>query len=427
MYSILIVEDNQFSLENLVLSLQKNYSLLTSTNIKDALEKLRGNKVNVVIVDIKLPGENGLKLIEKTKPDYPDLKYIVITGYSDEESIIQALKLGADDLLKKPYDEKELHNSIKKQITAIELEKENKLLKERLQKENIVLKKELDKNLELKEDKIIGESPSLMKVLKDAKKIAGHKLNTLICGESGTGKELLARYIHRNGPRFDKPFIPVNCASLTPNLFESELFGHEKGSFTNAYTERIGMFEVANGGIIFLDEITEINLDLQAKLLRVVEEKRVQRVGSNIQRLVDVQILSSTNRDINKTVNSGLFRADLYHRLAEITISLPPLRDRKEDIPKLLDYFKNKYDSLFNIQSKEISGTVLQRIESANWSGNIRQLSNFMKKWCLFGGNTDFNEIELWLTNENNVNINSEDSFRFELGTMHELEEAKSG
>lgn len=424
-YSVLIVEDDQFSRENLRLSLSKKFNLFTSLSVADALEVLSANTIDLVILDIKLPGENGLSLIEKAKEGFPEIKYIVITGYSDEESIISALRLGAHDLLKKPYDEEELHNSIDKLIKSIELERENSLLKEKLIKENIILKKDLNKNLELKGDVIIGKSPLLMDMLQKAKQVANHNINLMICGESGTGKELLARFIHNNGTRSDKPFIAINCASLTSTLFESELFGHEKGSFTNADRLKIGLLEVANEGILFLDEITEINLDLQAKLLRVVEEKKIQRVGGNHQIAVDVQILSSTNRDLSDAIKNGKLREDLYHRLASTVFELPPLRKRLDDLPHLLKYFKEKYDEIYNISSPEIDKEILTVMNQSNWSGNVRQLSNFVKNWCLFGKNATHDEIQRWINSESNNRIHSDESFLFEKGNMSELDEAK--
>lgn len=425
MYNILIVEDDQFSMENMVLSLSSEYNIYTSANVKDAHKVLSENPVDIVLLDIKLPGENGLKLIEKSQKDFPQLKFIVITGYSDEKSIISALKLGAHDLLKKPYDEEEMHNSIGKLVKSIELEKENQTLKDKLQRENKILKKELDKNLEVKEEIIIGSSSSLLKVMDNAKKVARHNINALICGESGTGKELLARYIHRNGNRSQKPFITINCASLTPSLFESELFGYEKGSFTNAMKTRIGLFEVADGGILFLDEITEIDIGLQAKLLRVVEEKKVQRIGSNQMIDIDVQVLSSTNRDPNEAVNSGRLREDLYHRLANTVLELPPLRNRKDDIVNLLSYFKQKYDSIYDVNSREFDESTLALIVDSEWKGNIRHLSNFVKNWSLFGEDASLEEVKTWINSEINNRIHSEDNFRFEQGTMTELDEAK--
>lgn len=424
-YSVLIVEDDQFSRENLRLSLSKKFNLFTSLNVADALEVLSANAIDLVILDIKLPGENGLSLIEKAKVNYPGIKYIVITGYSDEKSIISALKLGADDLLKKPYDEQELHDSVNKQIRSIELERENSLLKEKLIKENIILKKDLNKNLEPIGDVIIGKSPLLLDTLNKAKQVANHNINLMICGESGTGKELLARYIHSNGTRSNKPFVAINCASLTSTLFESELFGHEKGSFTSADHRKIGLLEIADGGILFLDEITEINLDLQAKLLRVVEEKKIQRVGGNSQIKVDVQILSSTNRDLSDAIKNGKLREDLYHRLASTILELPPLRKRIDDLPHLFKYFNEKYNTIYNITSPEIDKETFALMKQSNWSGNIRQFSNFVKNWCLFGTNAKQDEIQRWINSESNNRIHSDESFHFEKGNMSEMDEAK--
>ncbi len=425
--NLLVLEDDEFSLENLKLSLRKkeNLRLIFCSNPNEAIQYLDEN-IGLIVSDLKLPGLNGVEIIKLFKEKLPSIKSILITGYSDEPMIMLALKEGVNDILKKHYEELELHKSIDKQIHQIELEAENKLLKEKLEKENSVLKNQLNKKIVEDEYLIVGQSKVIKDVLAKAVIISKHELNTLIHGESGTGKELLARYIHRNGPRKDKPFIPINCAGLSPSLFESELFGYEKGAFTDARISRAGLFEAANGGFLYLDEVTEIPLTMQSKLLRVVEEQKIRRIGSNNWINIDIQIISSTNRNIDEAISNEILRNDLFHRLSETQIYLPPLRERIDDFPILINHFIKKYDQLLDVESKVMNIEQLNILQNAEWPGNLRQFSNFIKAYCLFGKDWSLEDYICETQNRSSFNnIIFDDSFKFIEGNMLELEEAK--
>ena len=428
---IFIVDDDEFSLENISLSLSsEKYEITQTGSSEEALDLLQKNDYDIAILDLKLQGMSGLDIIEKVKDNKKLTKYILITGYSEEEAFIKATRIGVNDILKKPYEEFQLHSTLEKLIHLKRLEEENIAYKEKLQKENEILKNQLDKNYNDDQNIMIGNSPLLKSALEKAESVAKYSVNTLICGETGTGKELLARFIQRNGPRNNEAFVPVNCAALTESLFESELFGYEKGAFTNALQSHAGLFEVANGGILFLDEITEIPNSLQAKLLRVIEDKKIKRVGSTKEIEVDVQILSSTNRTISEAISEGFLREDLYHRIAQTEIVLPPLRERMEDLDSLSTHFYDLYCRMFDKENNGISEEISDYIECQSWDGNIRQFSNFMKNYCMFGTITRYKDPQTKLTNridETSIidsNI-KENSFEFEKGSFNELEDAK--
>lgn len=424
--NLLVIEDDEFSLENLRLSLQNSENLKTifCSNPIEAKKYLTEN-IDIILSDLKLPGANGVEIIKLFKEKFPSIKSILITGYSDEPMIVQALKEGVNDILKKPYEEIELHKTIANQIREMELENENKLLKEKIEKENIVLKTQLNKKIIDDEYLIVGESKVIKDVLAKAVIISKHGLNTLINGESGTGKELLARYIHRNGPRKTKAFIPINCAELSPSLFESELFGYEKGAFTDAKISRAGLFEAANGGILYLDEVTEIPLNMQSKLLRVVEEQKIRRLGANDWIKIDVQIISSTNRNIDNAISNDILRNDLFHRLSETQIHLPPLRERKDDFRILIKHFITKYEKLLDIETKLMDPQQLNILQNSDWPGNLRQFSNFIKAYALFGTDWDIEDFIQQTQNGYSFNHTFDNAFKFVEGNMLELEEAK--
>ncbi len=418
---IFIVDDDEFSLENLSISLNSNKFEVSKTgNSDEALQMLNNNIFDIAILDLKLQGTTGLEIIEKVKDKSKLTKYILITGYSEEEAFLKANRIGVSEILKKPYDEFKLHSTIDRLMHIKTLEEENIAFKEKLQKENVNLKKQIKEKFEDDQNIMIGESAKLKESLNKAKSVAEYSINTLIVGETGTGKELLARYIQRNGARCDAPFVPVNCAALTESLFESELFGYVKGAFTNAIESHAGLFEVANGGILFLDEITEIPLLLQAKLLRVIEERKIKRVGSTKEIEIDVQILSSTNRNIHEAIKKGFLREDLYHRIASTIIDLPPLRERKEDFVSLVNHFQNLYCKLFNKEILSLPDNVWEHINSSNWDGNIREFSNFIKNYILFGTITNGNGHRKPIPISNNENM-----YLFKNKNFQELEEAK--
>ncbi len=423
-YKILAVDDDESSLENLGLSFKsKKYGFDLADSYDEAVNFLKSQKYNIVIADLKLPYKSGIDVIDYAMKNNSAKSSVLITGYADEPSIVKALKMGVDDILKKPYDENELHSILENLIKSQKMEEENIRLKERLTKENKVLRDyvftEEDKY------KIIGEHSSIKNALKKCDSVAKHSLNCLLVGESGTGKELLARYIHRISKRNKSPFLTINCAELSPSLFESELFGFKKGSFTNASESKAGLLEVADGGIIFLDEITEISRELQAKLLRVVETKKIRRIGESDYRHVDIQIISATNRTLQEIEKTEILRNDLFHRLSSILLPLSPLRERGKDIELLLKFYIDKFTKQFNTKPRPLPKNLLQKLETAKWNGNIRQLTNFVKNWILFGEFSDETEVENWFNNGHENYPKDDFIFRFNEGNMSEIDDAK--
>ena len=396
--SVLVVEDDTFALQNILTTLRrKGYDVQGFPTANKALKALETSRFHVIISDVKLPVMDGLEFIGECKKRNVSSKFIIVTGYADESSVIRALRLGVDDFLKKPYREGELLHAVGRAVKMLDLEEENQRFRERLQTENTILHRELNKRIKVETLGLIGGSSVLQKCLAQADKVGQHSINALIRGESGTGKEMMAQYIRQHGTRANKPFVAVNCAALSPSLFESELFGYEKGAFTGASEARAGLFEVANGGIIFLDELTEIPVALQAKLLRVVESQMIRRVGAAEAKPIDVQILCSTNRIISEAIEGGFLRLDLYHRLAAVELVLPPLRERLDDLPMLTAHFIKLYEQQLGISAAPIPPAVMNVLKQQRWEGNIRQLSNVIRRWCLFGEHSDERDVAAWI------------------------------
>ncbi|MBC8479642.1 MAG: sigma-54-dependent Fis family transcriptional regulator [FCB group bacterium] len=423
---ILIVEDDQFAMENILLSLRSNgYQVDFESNGKAGLERIKLNNYNLVITDIKLPGMSGLEMIESAKTVRPNTKYAAITGYSEEHYFVNALQLQVDGFLKKPYEEFEFLHMVKGLLEKQALERENQILKERLIKENQLLKKELSTHAPYQNFEIIGKSRLLKRCLKQANTISQHSINALITGDSGVGKELLARYIHKSGPRHNRPFIAFNCSELSQSLMEDELFGHSKGAYTGANDHRAGLFEMADGGILLLDEVTEIPPAMQVKLLRVIETMLIRRVGGSRWQKVDVQILSATNRRNEELQNKNILRNDLYHRLAVTQIHVPTLNERIEDIEELLHHFIRQYGKQFHVHSRPVTQEILEMLKGLSWEGNVRQLSNFAQKWCLFGDDASESEILNWVNIASTEHTDKSSVYKFKKGTLEELNDAK--
>ncbi len=427
---LLIVDDDTSALRDMELTLAEKkelYEVDSTAYFEEAKNKLKYKQFDILITDLILLENSGIDLIKLAKQNNSTYGNILITGYSNEAAIIEAAKLGVTEILKKPFSEVELFSAIERLAKMQTLEEENMRLAEKLKKENIILKKELDKKVKTPWE-IIGESPKLLYALKKARQIAEYQLHCIIGGESGTGKELLAKYIHDNGPRKHMPFVEVNCAAISPSLFEAELFGYKKGSFTNATENHSGFFEVANGGVLFLDEITELPFDLQAKLLTAVEQKFIRRIGDTKNIEIDVQIIAATNRSLDSLVSENHLRRDLYHRLSQTTIILPPLRERGNDIKILLDYYTKQYEEEFNKKADPMPEALWEKIITYDWPGNIRQLTNFIKKWVLFGEDS-LEEIEkedvLFNEEFGDDEIERILSFDFIKGNFEELEYAK--
>jgi len=369
MKQVLIIDDEAFIRENLRRILtQEGYVVHTASNGSEGIDLITKEDINIVLLDLNLPDVNGIEILKKIKSIAPDLLVIIITGYATVDSAVEALKLGAYDYIKKPF-----------KADAIKLIVKLALETQLLQREVNVLKK-----LGKKESVIIAESSEMKNLIKQALEVARYKdTNVLISGESGTGKEVIARLIHENSPRSKYPFVDINCASLPENLLESELFGYEKGAFTDAKFTKNGLFQEAEGGTIFLDEIGEMPLGLQAKILRVIETRQIRKIGSIKNIPLDVRIISATNRDLKKAVEEKHFREDLYYRLNVFPIYIKPLRERKEDIIPLAQHFLNYFSKMFGRRFKEINDDVKTIFLNWKWRGNVRELKNLIERICI--------------------------------------------
>ncbi|MEW6193839.1 MAG: sigma-54 dependent transcriptional regulator [Bacteroidota bacterium] len=367
-FSILVIDDEESQAQSLKNFLSKrNYTVFTAGNGEDGYKIVVDNQIDIVLTDFQMPGWNGLETLQKIKSVNPEIEIIVITAYGTIESAVNLMKAGAFDYLIKPIDLDELENILNKIKERKHLINENKLLKEQLQ----------DK---FRIEGIITQSNLMQNVLSTATRAANSKATVLLRGESGTGKELVAKAIHFASPRKDKPFVTVNVASLSDNLLESELFGHEKGSFTGAINQRIGRFEEASGGTIFIDEVGDIPLTVQVKLLRTIQFGEFQRIGSNVTQTTDVRIIAATHRNLEEMIKNSEFREDLFYRLNVVSINLPPLRQRKEDISILVDHFIKKYSSELNKDIKGLTRKALDTLIKYDFPGNVRELQNIIER-----------------------------------------------
>lgn len=368
MHKILLVDDERSMRELLERVFRREgYSVSVAENGVQALKMLRANVFDLILSDVKMPGLTGIELLTQCREVSPDTVIILMTAFATIDNAREAFKLGADDFIQKPFDIDELKMVIHK---ALE--------KSKLRQENALLKRELKERGRL--DNIIGNSSCMQEIYKMIKDIAPTSSTVLVQGESGTGKELVAHAIHNYSPRSNAPFVSINCGACTETLLESELFGYIKGAFTGAQTNKKGLFEAAHGGTIFLDEIGEMNLSMQVKLLRVLQERKVRPVGSTEEIAIDTRIIAATNRDLARMVEDRSFRQDLYFRVNIIPIKLPPLRDRKEDIRALAESFLERFNKLTGKQIKGITEEALRYLESYDWPGNIRELEHAIER-----------------------------------------------
>lgn len=375
MSKILIIEDEEPIRRVLVRILtdeDSSFEIHEASDGKKGLDLIKNDSYDLVLCDIKMPKVDGIELLQRTRKTNSTIPFIMLTGHGNIETAVESMKLGAYDFISKPPDLNRLINSVR-----------NALEKKDLIAENKILRKKVAKKYE-----IIGNSKSIMEIHAMIDKVAKTEARVLITGESGTGKELVAHNIHEKSSRAKSPFIEVNCAAIPSELIESELFGHLKGSFTSAVKDREGKFEAANNGTIFLDEIGDMSLAAQAKVLRALEENKIQRVGSQKDISVDVRVLAATNKDLKKEIDDGNFREDLYHRLAVIVIKVPELSKRKSDIPVLVDHFSNIISKEQGIETKKFSKDSLKLLEDYNWSGNVRELRNVVERLIILGGET---------------------------------------
>lgn len=365
MNTIIIIDDEKEICESMKMILEyEGYVVDYSTSASKGLKLIEGEQPACVLLDIQMPEMNGFEVLKKIKESTPSLSVIIISAHGSVENAIKATRLGAFDFIEKPIDRDKLLISVR---NAIE---QNKLLTE-----NIEIKKTLEGSGD-----ILGKSKSMINIHELIEKVAPLDTRVLITGENGTGKELVARAIHKNSQRKDKPFIEVNCAAIPNELIESELFGHEKGSFTGAVSQRIGKFELANNGTLFLDEVGDMSPQAQAKVLRAIEDGKIERVGSGKKIEVDVRIISATNKELADEIGKESFREDLFHRLNVIPIQIPPLRERKEDIPILVEYFSNEIITRHKKPPVKFLDDAIKLLQEMSWTGNIRELKNIVER-----------------------------------------------
>jgi len=365
---ILVVEDEKSMREILTMLLEEEgYGVVAAADGKEGVGWLRKDIFDMIITDIKMPGADGFEILAKSQELSPETAVIMITAFGTLESALEAMKLGAYDYIHKPF-----------KIDEIRLIVRNALDRKRLRTEVSLLRETVKRTYEV--ENIIGKSPKMQELLRLIPKVARTVSNVLITGESGTGKELVAVALHNLSPGSDKNFVAINCASFPEGLLESEIFGHMKGAFTGAVQNKLGLFEVADEGTLFLDEIAEMAASLQSKLLRAIETSTFRRVGGTADIKVNVRIIAATNKDLKKECDSGRFREDLFFRLDVIPLHLPPLRERKEDIPLLVEHFLRKYSE----KSRQISGSAMSLLVNCPWKGNVRELENIIERVLLF-------------------------------------------
>ncbi len=373
MTKILIVEDDRNTLSGLTEILtQENYSVEGIDNPTEAIKILSKEPFDILLTDLKMPKMSGLELYERTLSFAPEMKTIVMTAYSSVKDAVEAMKRGVYEYMTKPLDLDELFIVLEKAVGA-----------QKLVRENVALKKQVQATYGF--GKIIGKSEVMQRIFTTIEKVAKTQSTILIRGESGTGKELVARAIHYNSPRSAKPLVEISCASFPENLLESELFGYEKGAFTGADRQKKGRFELAHGGTIFLDEIGDISESVQVKLLRVLQERQFTRLGATETFDVDVRVITATNRDLEDALEKGTFREDLYYRLNVIPVFLPPLRDRREDLKLLLEYFVKKISVENKLSTLVISEAAMKLCLDYNWPGNVRELENAVENAVVLG------------------------------------------
>lgn len=373
MAKILVIEDEAAIRRVLVkiLSEENNkYEVFEAEDGLSGIEKIKAEDYDLILCDIKMPKMDGVEVLEAVKKIKPEIPIVMISGHGDLDTAVNTMRLGAFDYISKPPDLNRLLNTVR-----------NALDRKELVVENTMLKKKVSKNYEM-----IGESTAISDIKNIIEKVAATDARVLITGPNGTGKELVAHWIHQKSERSKGAMIEVNCAAIPGELIESELFGHVKGAFTSANKDRAGKFEAANGGTIFLDEIGDMSLSAQAKVLRALQENKIQRVGSDKDIKVDVRVIAATNKDLKKEIEENRFREDLYHRLAVILIKVPALNDRREDIPLLVEYFTQKISGEQGSPTKKFSAKAIKQLQQYDWTGNIRELRNVVERLIILGG-----------------------------------------
>jgi DNA-binding NtrC family response regulator len=371
MASICVVDDQALMRESLEKTLTgQDHRVVTYENAHEALTGIKQRSFDVVLTDLRLPGMDGVGLLREMRRLGIDIPVVLMTAYASVSTAVDAMKLGAFDYIQKPFNAEELAILIERAVRERDMMRDNEAMRRTLE--------------DMAGDRrIIGQAPAMKPILDKINRVAQSAATVLISGSSGTGKELIARAIHAASPRADKPFMAVNCAALSPTLLESELFGHEKGSFTGADRMRKGRFELADGGTLLLDEVSEIDPGLQAKLLRVLQEREFERVGSAITRRVDVRVIATTNRDLREWSEKAKFRADLYYRLSVLPVEVPSLSERREDIPLLLDHFIDRICQREGRERPRLTVDAISTLTDYSWPGNVRELQNLCERVCV--------------------------------------------
>ncbi len=380
---ILIVDDERAIRNSLKEILgDEGYDVDIAEDGPSALAKVDKEKFDVIFCDIKMPGMDGTEVLEKIVADGVDSAVVMISGHGDIDTAVECIKKGAFDFIQKPLDLNRILITIKNATDKVTIVKENKQLKKKVYGQ-----------------KMVGESEPMQHIRDMVSKVAPTDARVLIIGPNGSGKELVARSLYEQSTRSGMPYIEVNCAAIPSELIESELFGHEKGSFTSAIKQHKGKFEQADGGTLFLDEIGDMSLAAQAKVLRVLQEKRLSRVGSDKDIVVDVRVIAATNKDIRKEIEKGNFREDLYHRLSVIVITVPSLDERKDDIPLLVDYFVKQVSTESGMPVREFTPEAIKLLQEKTWPGNIRELNNVVERLMILGGNPiSAEDVKLYVT-----------------------------
>ena len=370
---IFLVDDDDGSRDAMKRTLERvGYTMHAFPSAEEALERLReGDAVDAIVSDVRMPGMDGYQFLREVRAEHPNLPFLLVTAYADVEDAVAALQEGADDYLTKPVKVQELRQRVQMQLERRVLSDENRRLRQRLEKS-------------FGFEGIVGHSSAMEELLERLRVAAPTRSTVLIVGESGSGKELVANALHQNSPRAAGPFVAINCGAIPGEILESELFGHEKGAFTGAHQRRIGLIERASGGTLFLDEISELSPDLQVKLLRVLEERHIMRVGGTTQIPVDFRLVAATNRDLAKWVEDGRFRQDLFYRLKVVELHIPPLRQRKEDIPLFVQHFLEHFNRELGRDVHGVHPAVMAAFKRQRWPGNVRELRNLIESMVLF-------------------------------------------
>ena len=374
MSKILIIEDEESIrrvLKKVLIDENQSFKIIEACDGVQAIDMVKSNKLDLILCDIKMPKKDGIEVLQFLMSDYPEIPVIMISGHGDLETAVESMRLGAFDYISKPPDLNRLLNSVRAAL-----------------KNNIFRKKNQSSSKRSKDFKIIGESISIKKINRIIEKVAKTNAKVLILGPNGSGKELVANQIHLNSSRFQGAFIEVNCAAIPSELIESELFGHIKGAFTSAVKDKVGKFEAANGGTIFLDEIGDMSLSAQSKVLRALQEHKIQRVGSEKDLIVDVRVIAATNKNLKDEIIKNNFREDLFHRLAVIEIKVPSLNERISDIPILVDHFLKLISVENNNELKKIESNAVKKLKNFNWTGNVRELRNVIERLLILSENS---------------------------------------